>query len=274
MTAPDAEPSPLASPEPWNLVADGYVVETMPHFEKYAAHALMLADLAPRSWVLDVACGPGTLSLLAARAGHRVSAIDFASGMVERLRDRAGREGLQVEAQVGDGQALPYPQASFEGAFSMFGLMFFPDRHAGLTEIARVLKPRGRCVISSWTPMDKVPLLASLIAAMQDALPNLPFGKNKAPLGEPDEMRDELAAAGFADVRVEQVAFAEQHADVRSLWRSFERGGAPCVLLQKKLGPDAWSAFSSDVISGLERDFGTGPVSLAWHANLGVGEKR
>jgi 2-polyprenyl-3-methyl-5-hydroxy-6-metoxy-1,4-benzoquinol methylase len=107
MTDPNSQPGPLASAEPWNLVADGYVAETMPRFEPYAAHALELAELAPRSWVLDVAAGPGTLSLLAARAGHRVSAIDFAPSMVEHLRKNAHERGLTVEVEVGDGQALP-----------------------------------------------------------------------------------------------------------------------------------------------------------------------
>lgn len=268
------EPSPLSVPEPWDLVADGYVEETMPRFEPYAAHAIALADLAPKSWVLDVAAGPGTLSLLAAQAGHRVSAIDFSPAMVERLRKRARERDLTVEAEVGDGQALPYPTSSFEAAFSMFGLMFFPDRHAGFSELHRVLRPGGRAVVASWTPMDSVPAVGAFMEAMREALPNLPFGAGKAPLGTPDEMREEMERAGFAQVRVEQTAFAEHHPSPSSLWKSFARGGAPCVLLHKRLGEQGFASLAEKTLQGLESKLGTGPLVVNWSANYGVGHKR
>src|SRR5699024_11098930 len=93
--------------------------------------------------VLDVACGPGTLTLLAAAAGATVTALDFSSPMIAQLRTRAAALDLAsaVEVHEGGGQRLPFASAVFDAAFSMFGLMFFPDRHAGLRELARVLKP-------------------------------------------------------------------------------------------------------------------------------------
>jgi ubiquinone/menaquinone biosynthesis C-methylase UbiE len=273
MTAPE-EPSPLASPEPWNLVADGYVEETMPRFQPYAAHALSLADLAPKSWVLDVAAGPGTLSLLAARAGHRVSALDFSSAMVERLRERAAHENLTVQVELGDGQALPFAQSSFEAAFSMFGLMFFPDRHAGFRELLRVLRPGGRAVVTSWTPMDATPVISTFMEAMREALPGLPFGTGTAPLGTMDDMREEMRKAGFSEVHVEQKSFPERHDGPASLWRSFSRGGAPCVLLHKRLGERGYAEFGEKVVSTLEQKLGKGPVTVNWDANFGVGHKR
>jgi hypothetical protein len=122
--------------------------------------------------------------------------------------------------------------------------------------------------------MEGVPVLAAMMQAMGDALPDMPFGKNKAPLGTDEEMRDEMSAAGFVDVRVEHAAFQEEHENVRSLWRSFDRGGAPCVLLRKKLGDEAWAEFSSNVVAGMERAVGTGPLSFGWTANYGIGHKR
>lgn len=274
MTTEPAQPSPLAAPEPWDLVADGYITDTVPLFERYAGRALELAELAPHSWVLDVACGPGTLSLLAARAGHRVNGLDFAPTMIERLRTRAQEAGLSVEAAVGDGQNLPYPDASFEAAFSMFGVIFFPDRVQGLCEMARVLRPGGRVVISSWVPTDRVPVLQTVMQAIREQLPGLPFGNHKAPLGEPEEMRDEMSSAGLREVEIHEVTFESSYPSVDAFWESFVRGGVPFVLLKQKLGAAGFAPFSEGVKARMREQLGAGPLSLKWPANMGVGQKR
>ena len=62
--APPVSPSPLATPEPWDLVAAGYTAEALPYFERFSRDALRLADLPAGARVVDVAAGPGTLSLL------------------------------------------------------------------------------------------------------------------------------------------------------------------------------------------------------------------
>ena len=87
-------------------------------------------------YLLDVAAGPGTLALQAARRGARVTATDFSPAMVETLRARASSEGLSgITTEVADGQNLPFPNASFDVACSMFGLFIFPDRARGFAEL-------------------------------------------------------------------------------------------------------------------------------------------
>src|SRR3954469_11684124 len=128
--------SVLGTAEPWELVAPAYDAELVPYFTLYARDAL--ARIAPPrgARIADVAAGPGTLSLLAAAGGARVSAIDISPRMVEALRARAAAAGLAaaVDARVGDGQRLPFDSGAYDAAFSMFGLMFFRDRAAGLGE--------------------------------------------------------------------------------------------------------------------------------------------
>src|SRR5450432_3119559 len=176
---------PLAEPLAWNLVSKDYAIEVVPQFERYAADALRVSGVRPGARVLDVAAGPGTLALLAAKEAKSVEAIDFASDMIALLEQRARDAGVSnVTARVGDGQALPYEAGSFDAAFSMFGLIFFPDRVQGLTEMKRVLTPGGVAVVSAWRPFSEAPLLGAVMAALAEQLPDLPFGKSKAPMGE------------------------------------------------------------------------------------------
>lgn len=147
---------PLAQAATWNLVADDYLESVVPHFEHYAADALALAAPKPEAEILDVACGPGTLTLLAARKVARVVAVDFSEEMITRLRERAGRAALwHVDAHVGDGRALEFSDRRFDAGFSMFGIFLFEGRGKGLRELSRVLLPGAPAVISSWITAER-----------------------------------------------------------------------------------------------------------------------
>ena len=264
--------NPLAAPFAWDLVADGYTEEVVPMFERFAERALDVANVQAGSRVLDVATGPGTLAILAARSGAEVTAVDFSEAMIERLRARAAGEGLSnVRALVGDGQALEVPDRAFDAAFSMFGVIFFPDRARGIGEMARVLAPGGRAVVSSWPPVEKsVPLLASIFASVRANVPGLPFRAEGVPLGEPDAIRRELSAAGFVDVQVGERTVAQDFPSLADAWSSFARSTAPIVLLRRKLGEVAWQAVAERIHADLVSQFGPGPVHLEARAYLGV----
>src|SRR5688500_18520959 len=103
MTTAPAAPSPLATPEPWDLIPGAYAEEGAPTFATFAEEALRLADVHAGTRVLDVACGPGTLTLLAAAHGAKVDALDFSPGMIARLRATLEQRGVKgVTAQIGD----------------------------------------------------------------------------------------------------------------------------------------------------------------------------
>lgn len=269
---PDAKPpSPLASPEPWNLVSDDYTQELLPMFELFAKDALELAPTPAGARLLDVAAGPGTLTLLAAESGRSVASIDFSPQMVQNLKRRLNGAQLGADVRLGDGQALPWDDAEFDAAFSMFGLMFFPDRGRGFAELLRVLKPGGVAVVSSWAPFEGV--FKSLMAAMQQVLPDIPFGKGKGPLGDPDELAQEMRDAGFSDVRVETKAHALPLESAASFWAVAERTTAPIVLLRNKLGEGPWAEISRSVAKMLENEYGSAPLQMQTTAYLGVGRK-
>ncbi|MDB4981727.1 MAG: putative SAM-dependent methyltransferase [Myxococcales bacterium] len=262
---------PLATAEPWNLVAGAYATESLRHFDVYAKEALRLAALPPGARVADVACGPGTISLQAAAAGARVDAIDISEAMLDELAKRAQAAGLTAafDARLGDGQKLPFESAAYDGAFSMFGLMFFPDRHAGLLELRRVLRPGGRAVISSWVPFEGP--FGELMQAASEVIPGLPLGAGRQPMGTADEIVAEMTAAGLRDVRVELVPYTFSAKSFESFWASVLRTNAPLVLVRERLGAERWAEAAPQIRERVRAALGDGPVELGRGAYLGVG---
>ncbi len=269
-------PSPLATPVPWNLVASAYEAEVVPQFQHFAREALRLAAPPAGSRVADVACGPGTLALLAASAGLTVDALDFSTEMIERLERRARSLDLTgVTARVGDGQALPFEDGAYAGAFSLFGLMFFPDRARGFAELRRILAPGARAVVSSWQPLESVPAMAAMFGALRETLWKT-FGQggppqsDQGPLTTADACRSEMGRS-FVDVVVHPVSTEVDFPSVDALWESMQRTMAPIVMMRRGVGEERWAPLSSAARAAMAAALGEGPVKLAMNALLTVG---
>lgn len=99
--------------------------------------------------VLDVGAGTGFLSLLAARLGHQVTALDFSGQMLQRLRDKAAADGLEVEAVEGAAEAAP--SGRFDAVIERHVVWTLPDPVATL-DTWRAAAPEGRLLLfgSAW----------------------------------------------------------------------------------------------------------------------------
>jgi len=265
---------PLALPETWDLVAEAYAIEVMPVLQTFARQALRLAGLRPiaahehNARVLDVACGPGTLALLAAHGGYHVDALDFSPRMIELLNAQiVAEQAMSCAAHHGDGQKLPFGDRHYAAAFSLFGLMFFPDRARGFRELARVLVPGGRAVISSWHPTESVPPLRVIFSVLAELAGTPP---RDPPLASAAECEREMADAGFTDIAVHTFRHVEYAPSVTALWESMQRTLAPVAATRAQLG-DGWPKISERIAGALERELGGGPVALPFTAWLTVG---
>jgi len=103
--------NPMSMPEPWTQVAEGYVTDTQPVFEQYCRKALELTgfngNCNGKGKVLDVACGPGTLSLLIHKDVDEIHGIDFSPGMIECFNREIDRRSINnITTYHMDGQNL------------------------------------------------------------------------------------------------------------------------------------------------------------------------
>ncbi len=109
-------------------------------------------DLHSGQTVLDVAAGNGNATLAAARRWCDVTSTDYVSALLERGRMRAEAEGLTVEFQQADAEALPFTGNSFDAVVSTFGVMFTANQDKAAAELLRVCKPGGKIGLANWTP--------------------------------------------------------------------------------------------------------------------------
>lgn len=102
--------------------------------------------------VLDVAAGNGNASLAAARRFATVTSTDYVPELLDQGRRRAEADGLTIDFQVADAEALPFEDQSFDAVLSTFGVMFAPDQVRTADELVRVVRRGGRIGLANWTP--------------------------------------------------------------------------------------------------------------------------
>jgi ubiquinone/menaquinone biosynthesis C-methylase UbiE len=118
-----------------------------------AENVVEAANVRAGERVLDVACGSGNTAIAAARrTWGPVTGLDYVPALLERGRERAAAERLDVEYVEGDAQELPFEDDSFDVVLSTFGAMFAPDQQRTADELVRVCRPGGRIAMTNWTP--------------------------------------------------------------------------------------------------------------------------
>jgi SAM-dependent methyltransferase len=144
-------------------------------------------DLRAGERVLDVACGNGNASLAAARRFCQVVGVDYVPALLERARQRARAEGLEVSFQEADAEALPFPDASFDAVLSTCGAMFAPDQEQTASELLRVTRPGGRIGMVNWVPDGYV---GELFRTIGRYLPPPPGLRPPVQWGSEDRLRE------------------------------------------------------------------------------------
>ena len=188
----------------WAEVRDALELQLAP----LGRHAL--AALAPRPGesVLDIGCGGGETALDLARAVAPDGTIvggDLSSAVLA-FAQRAAKGCERVRFIQADAQVFPFEPASFDAAFSRFGVMFFADPIAAFINIRRSLKPNGRLAFVCWRALEENPLDMLPLRAASAHLPPQPAHDPEVPgpfaFANPDRVRGILERAGFGEIAI------------------------------------------------------------------------
>jgi ubiquinone/menaquinone biosynthesis C-methylase UbiE len=271
----------VAPVEAWDAIASDYDDFVAPREAGLAMEALALAGLKPGERFLDVAAGPGGLSLPAARLGAPVLATDWSSAMIERFEERMRAEGLtDAEGQVMDAHTLGLPDNTFDVTGSQFGVMLVADQPRALREMVRVTKPGGRVLLIAYGSPAGFEALQFFIAAVRAVLPDFEGLPDDPPplefqVSDPEVMRRRLADAGLRSITVDTTHW--ERIEVGSgddLWRWCLGSNPIPGMLTAELTEDQ-RATVRKLLNGMvrERSAGTGSAVLTAPVNIGVGTK-
>jgi ubiquinone/menaquinone biosynthesis C-methylase UbiE len=269
----------VAPPEAWDAIAAGYDEFVAPGEAPLAHAGLALAGLEAGDRFLDVAAGPGGLSLPAARLGVRVLATDWSPAMLERLTARVREEGLcDVETRVMDAHALDIEDDTFDVTGSQFGVMLVPDQPVALREMVQVTRPGGRVLLIAYGSPAEFEALQFFIAALRAVVPDFGGLPDDPPplefqVADPDVLRRRLTDAGLRDVTVDTTH--QERIEIGSgqgLWNWMLSSNPIAGMIVGDL-TDEQQATVRQILDGMLRDRSEGqsPTVLTAPLNIGVG---
>jgi ubiquinone/menaquinone biosynthesis C-methylase UbiE len=245
----------------WSAAASGWerwddwLQDTMRDLTDWLCRA---AKLGAGQQVLDVACGSGHPAATAAalvQPGGRVTAVDLSPDMVAITQRKARRLGLDnLDAREMNAQALAFPDGSFDGATSRFGLMLCPDPVRAMSEVRRVLRPGGRFALAVWDIPAKNPFFTSMAAIVSQFVP-MPPPDPTSPgvfrLAPPGELERVLRAAGFSDVVVESRPMKMWYESREAYWQIQTDLAAPLKGALTALAPAEVARLKSTLFDAL-----------------------
>lgn len=179
----------------------------MPEFQALAARIAAL--LPARAAVLEVAPGPGFLSIELARRGFEVCAVDISQTFVDLARRNSDAAAVSVRFEVGDASALPIPEASQDFVVCRAAFKNFAKPVEALCEMRRVLRPGGSVLLIDMRRDVSLPQLRRYVDGLGVSWLNRVFMmavframliKRAYPI---EEIRRMTAQAGWTDPRID-----------------------------------------------------------------------
>ena len=202
-------------------------------------------DLRPGQRVLDVAAGNGNVTLAAARRWCRVTSTDFVPALLERAKERAAAERLEIAFQTADAEALPFGDAGFDAVVSTFGVMFTPDQDKAAAELIRVCRPGGKIGLANWTPDGMIGQLFKIIGRH---LPP-PAGVRPPSLWGTEARIAEMFGRQAADIRIERRSFVFRYLSTQHWLEVFKTYYGPMLKAFGALDATAQAALAKDMLA-------------------------
>jgi SAM-dependent methyltransferase len=205
-------------------------------------------DIPAGSRVLDVAGGTGNAAIAAARGGVQVICTDYVPALLDQGRERARAEGLAIEFETADAEALPYDDASFDAVLSVFGSMFAPNQPQAAAELVRVCRPGGLIGLASWTPTG---LLGEVFRA-QGAIVPPPAGVASPLRWGTEEGIAELLGDDVESVQTRRRMFNWRFTDAATFVSTFREWYGPTLKAFEAAGPEREAELERALVGVIE----------------------
>ena len=170
---------------------------------------------------LDAGCGAGMAAQFAANAGAHVSGIDATENLIAIARERVPGGDFHV----GDLESLPFADAAFDLVTGFNSFQYAGNPVVALREAARVTKPGGHIVVTTWGPPEKMPA-ASLVTSLRTLLPPPPPGApGPFALSDEEPLRALASAAGLLTQEIIDVPSPFRYPDLATALRGLGSSG-------------------------------------------------
>lgn len=240
--APDYEAIKQKQQKTWASGDYGAVAARIQLISERLADA---ADLRAGARVLDVAGGTGDTALAAARCGAEVTSLDYVPELLERAAERAAAERLPFETVVGDAEALPFGDDSFDAVISSVGVMFAPDQARAAAELLRVCRPGGTIALASWAPDG---FIGDLFRTTAKHVPPPPGLASPMRWGTEDGVR-ELLGAGVSELRAERRTYDFRFSSAEEFVDFFRTHYGPTLKAFEALDEAGRAALEGDLVA-------------------------
>lgn len=216
------------------------------------------ADVCAGDRVLDVAAGNGNATLAAARRFAKVTSTDYVQHLLDKGRQRAQAEGLEVVFQQADAEQMPFADGSFDVVLSTFGAMFTPQHQRAADEMLRVTCSGGRIGMANWTPEG---FIGELFKVIGKHLPPAAGLKSPALWGTEPHLV-ELFGKRAADIRCVRRDFNFRYSSEAHWLQIFRDYYGPTHKAFAALDAPGQARLAADVVALLERRKRGGQSSL------------
>lgn len=215
-------------------------------------------DLRAGQKVLDVAAGNGNVTLAAARRWCKVVSTDYVPALLERGRERAVAERLDIEFQQADAEALPFDAGAFDVVVSTFGVMFTPDQERAAAELIRVCRSGGKIGLANWTPDG---FIGQVFKAIGKYLPP-PAGVKSPALWGTEARIKEMFGRQASSIVCARRAFVFRYASPQHWLDLFKAYYGPLLKAFAALDSSGQAALAGDLVGLIEQFNRSGDTAM------------